>query len=493
VLLTLSTDHRPASDLGFLFHKHPDRVQAFELPFGTAHVFYPLCSDNQATITLMLDVDPVRLVRGSGEGEGGWLEQYVNDRPYSANSLLSVALVRVFRQAMAGISKERPDLAQMVFDWQIHLPVVPVRPGEAFLRSLFEPLGYSLRVERLMLDPTYPEWGESYFYNLDLSVTAKLSDVLTQLYVLIPVLDNDKHYFVSEDEVEKLLRFGEGWLEQHPERENIIGRALKRRHSLIDAARSRLDALLDEPVLADSEAIANIEQEKEAVERTARDPEQRSSLHEQRLERVLALLKQHKVKSVADLGCGEGRFLKKLLADSQFSRIVGLDVSVQALLIANKKLKLERQEHVTKRIELIHGALTYRDQRLMGFDAAVLIEVIEHLDEARLKALERVVFEFARPQLLIVTTPNREYNALFPDLEPTKLRHRDHRFEWTRAEFVAWANSAAERFGYSVQFEAVGLADPIHGAPSQLAVFERQAERPKPQPQPPEQVQQVQP
>jgi 3' terminal RNA ribose 2'-O-methyltransferase Hen1 len=128
-------------------------------------------------------------------------------------------------------------------------------------------------------------------------------------------------------------------------------------------------------------------------------------------------------------------------------------------------------ERQRKRVQLMQGSLLYRDGRLNGFDGAALVEVIEHLDAPRLTAMERVIFEFARPRHVVITTPNREYNALFPTLLPGKMRHSDHRFEWTRAEFAVWAEPVAERFGYQVRFAGVGPIDPVYGAPSQMAVF----------------------
>jgi 3' terminal RNA ribose 2'-O-methyltransferase Hen1 len=175
-----------------------------------------------------------------------------------------------------------------------------------------------------------------------------------------------------------------------------------------------------------------------------------------------------------DLGCGEGRLLRLLLDDRQFARIVGMDVSYRALEIAADRLKLERlPPKQRERIELLHGSLMYRDQRLAGFDAAAVVEVIEHLDPPRLAAFERVAFEFARPATIVITTPNAEYNVRWPTLPAGKFRHRDHRFEWSRAEFESWARSVAGRFSYAVRFAPVGPVDVDLGSPTQMAIFSR--------------------
>ncbi len=179
----------------------------------------------------------------------------------------------------------------------------------------------------------------------------------------------------------------------------------------------------------------------------------------------------HLCARVVDLGCGSGKLLKRLLAETQFTEILGLDVSIGDLEMAAKRLRLETIPE-RQRIKLIQGALTYRDKRIAGFDGASLVEVIEHVDPDRLVAVERVVFEMARPGVIVVTTPNIEYNAKFESMKPGQLRHPDHRFEWTRAEFAAWATRVSEAFGYMATNSPLGPEDARLGAASQMAVFE---------------------
>jgi 3' terminal RNA ribose 2'-O-methyltransferase Hen1 len=461
MLLTITNSRSPATDLGYLLHKNPARAQSFELSFGKAHVFYPEASETRCTAALLLDVDTVALVRNrkGPSGEGRTLEQYINDRPYVASSFLSVAIAQVFGSALAGKSKDRPELVEAVLPLEVKLSVVPCRGGEGFLRRLFEPLGYTVKASRQVLDQKFPEWGESPYFTVELLAQIRLRDLLTHLYVLVPVLDDDKHYWVGEDEVEKLLRHGSGWLAAHPEREIIAARYLKHQRSLARQALAQL--LADEA--ADSE---------EAHAREEAIVEERIRLNDQRLGAVMAALKSSGAKRVLDLGCGEGSLLQVLLKDSSFEEIVGLDVSHRVLERASEKLHLDRLPTMQRnRLKLIHGALTYRDKRLAGYDAAAVIEVIEHLDAARLAAFERVVFEFARPANVIVTTPNIEYNVKFERLPSGKFRHKDHRFEWSRTEFKVWAKGITERFGYNVRFVPVGIEDAVVGPPTQMAVF----------------------
>jgi 3' terminal RNA ribose 2'-O-methyltransferase Hen1 len=189
-------------------------------------------------------------------------------------------------------------------------------------------------------------------------------------------------------------------------------------------------------------------------------------LNDLRLEAVHAELRGAGAGRVVDLGCGEGALLRRLADDPAFLEIVGLDVSVRSLERARARLPEDR-------VRLLHGSLTYRDARLSGFDTAAAVEVIEHLDPPRLAAFERVVLEHARPRALVLTTPNAEYNALFPGLASGRFRHPDHRFEWTRSQLDDWSRRAAARFGYSVRLEPVGPADAGLGAPTQMAVFTR--------------------
>ena len=464
MLLTLSTTHQPATDLGYLLVKNPASAQCFDVGFGNAHVFYPEASDERCTAAMWLDIDPVGLVRGRGRGEGA-LDQYVNDRPYVASSFLSVALSKVLRSAMSGKSKERPELATSVIPLEASLSCVPCQAGEAFLRRLFEPLGYQVETERLTLALPGVEEGESHYFKLTLRGKLRLSELLTHLYVLIPVLDNQKHYWIADDELEKLLRHGGGWLEDHPERNAIVRRYLKYRTSLVKEAIARLTTT-EEP---DAEDAPGRDAGEEAVERTI-------SLNEQRIEAVVAALRQSGARRVLDLGCGEGKLLRELLKDRQFVEIVGMDAAYRSLEIAHDRLKLDRMpENQRDRLKLIHGSLTYRDKRLEGYDAAAVVEVIEHLDPPRLAAFERVLFSAARPRTVVVTTPNREYNVRWATLPAGKFRHRDHRFEWTRAEFRSWAESVCDRFGYAVTLATVGPVDDEVGAPTQMAVFARAA------------------
>jgi len=463
VLLTITSHHPPATDLGYLLAKNPAKAQTFDLPFGKAHVFYPEATNERCTAALLLDVDAVGLVRNRrGSSGAGTLDQYVNDRPYVASSFLSVAIARVLGSALAGRSKGRQELAEQAIPLEARIAVLPCVGGELFLRSLFEPLGYELSAQRHTLDEHFPEWGESINYTVTLRGTVRLQDLLSHLYVLIPVLDEEKHYWIGEDEIEKLLRHGEGWLASHPQKEPIVKRYLMRRHHLAREALARL-AESDQP---DPDAA------EERHTNAELEVEKPLSLWKQRIEGVLGQLKLSGAKRVLDLGCGEGKLLRPLLEERQFEEICGMDVAFRSLEIASERLRVERMPPLQRqRLKLMHGSLMYRDRRLEGYDAACVVEVIEHLDPPRLAAFERVLFEYARPKRVLITTPNSEYNVRFPTLPAGQFRHKDHRFEWTRDEFRAWAAKMQERFGYTVAFFPIGPDDPEVGPPTQMGVF----------------------
>ena len=457
MLLTISTTHRPASDLSFLLHKHPAKVQQVEISAGVSHIFYPEVSEERCTIALLLDIDTVGLVRGKGGPAGNEfvLQQYVNDRPYVASSFMSAAIIKAFSTAMNGKCKEKPELVDVPMPFDVELAVLPVSGGEELLRQLFGPLGYQLECERHLVDPAFPEWGESRYFSVRLAHPGVvLQELLSHLYVLIPVCDNDKHYWVGSQEVGKLLEKGKEWLQKHPMRELIAARYLKHRTSLVNEA---LEVLL---------------QGEEEEDKPTEVEEKKVRIHDQRLMAVRDEVLKSGAKTVVDLGCGEGKLLTLLLAERKVEKILGMDVSSRSLEIARDKLKLERMPPAQqKRIELIQGALTYRDRRLEGYDAAAMVEVIEHLDESRLAAMEQVIFRYARPGLVLVTTPNKEYNVLFENFEEGKMRHSDHRFEWTRSEFQEWGNRIGGSFGYAVEYRPVGEEDAKAGSISQMAIF----------------------
>lgn len=470
MLITITTTHHPATDLGYLLHKHPGRVQSFDVSVGQAHVFYPEATDERCTAALLLEVDPIGLVRGrqGPPGEGFALGQYVNDRPYTASSLLAMSLKSVYGSALAGRCTARPDLVNIQLPLEIHVPALPSRGGTDLVRRVFEPLGWTVETTAAPLDPAIPQWGESPYLDVRLTGELRLADALNHVYVLLPVLDGAKHYWVSSDEIDKLIRAGGDWLARHPEKELITRRYLAHHRELTQTALARLAEVDDtEPEALDSAVDG-------AVPLDPAAPDRPVPLVEQRRGAVLAAVRASGARRVGDFGCGEGSLVRELLADRDIGHVVAVDVSARALQIAARKLRLEQMtEQQRGRLELFQSSLTYRDARLSGLDAAVLMEVVEHVDPPRLGALERTVFAHAAPGTVVVTTPNSEHNVRFETLPVGAMRHRDHRFEWTRAEFRSWADRVAGDHGYGVRYLPVGVDDPEVGPPTQMAVFSK--------------------
>jgi len=466
LLLTLTAQTHNAPDLGYLLHKNPANVFTDTLSFGKLTVFYPEVTPERCTVAVLLEIDPIDLIRSNKRRIPG-LDQYVNDRPYVASSLMSVALNAAFSTALNGRSKDRPERVAEKMNLSATVAAVRCNAGGELITNVFAPLGYTVTLERQPLDPRFPQWGDSEIYTVTLAGQQTVQDLLSHLYVLLPVLDNAKHYYIGADEVEKLLRRGENWLNVHPEKKVITRRYLNYRQSIVRDALAQLTLPADDTLETQEETDTRAEAQEAAKEEPLR-------LNDLRMQaaRDAVLTLDPPARRVLDLGCGEGRLLKMLLTERTVTEIVGVDVASRVLEFAAAHIHLDQMsERQKQRIKLIQGSVVYRDDRFLDFDAALMIEVIEHLDPPRLNAMEQNIFGYARPRRLIVSTPNREYNAVWESLPAGNMRHRDHRFEWNRAEFQEWANHNAAKYSYAVTFQPIGPEHEQYGAPTQMAVF----------------------
>lgn len=473
MLLTITYTGKQTQNLGYLLHKNPYRAQSFDLSFGHAYVFYPEVSDEITTAALLLDINPIDLARGKLGTRDGGLFDYVNDRPYVSSSFMSTALSRVFNTAMSGKCDKNQELADTPINLTACIHMLPCRGTEELPKEIFEPLGYTVETRTSILDEKFPEWGDSAYIDLTISGTVTLSSLLNHLYVLIPVFDKQKHYYVNEDEIEKLMKHGEGWLASHPARNKIVNRYFTMRRSFAHRAIDRL--IESEPVDAEDldENAEEIEAETEAAVPNE-IKEKRISLNTRRLDAVKNAVIESGATSVIDLGCGECKLTSMLLEEKQIKRICAADVAVRALEKAKQNLRYDRMPPYKKdKLTLMQASLTYKDPRFSGYDAACIVEVIEHLDPLRIPAFERVVFEFAVPNTVVITTPNKEYNTHYEWLSEGNLRHNDHRFEWSRDEFAKWTDHICETFGYTVERSEIGDVDEEYGAPTQMGVFRK--------------------
>ena len=455
MLLTITMKGKNTENLGYLLHKNPCRPQLFDLSFGKAYVFYTEVSDTRTTAALLLELNPIDLARGKLGSKDGGLFDYVNDRPYVSSSFMSTAINRVFSTAMNGKCTKFPELAKMTFEFETTVYNLPVKSQKDFVKDVFTPLGYEIKMRESVLDEKFTEWGESCYIDLTLCGKVKLSDMLNHLYVLIPVFDRQKHYYMNEDEMDKLLRHGEGWLAVHPLKNTIINRYFYAKRSYANKMIARL-----------------MENETEETAVNEETNEKKIPLNIQRMETVKNAVLASGAESVLDIGCGECKLTSMLLRESQIKKITAADVSVSVLEKAKQKLNYDKMPpYLKNKLTLIQASLMYKDERFRGFDTACVIEVIEHMDEGRIQLFEKVLFGCARPKTVIVTTPNKEYNDNYPTLENGTLRHKDHRFEWTREEFRNWCGHICKEFGYTVKYQNIGETDEKCGSPTQMGVF----------------------
>ena len=459
MLLTITYEGSRTQDLGYLLHKNPDRAQQFELSYGKAYVFYTELGDERTTAALLLDINPIDLARGKLGSSDGGLFDYVNDRPYASTSFMSTAISKVYGTAMSGKCNKRQELADTPIKLTARVYSVKDGGNDELAKELFEPLGYSVEIARAEPDITHGDFGKVQYADITLHGTVKLSELLNHLYVLLPVFDKQKHYYISADEVQKLLDHGEGWLSGPPNRDKIVMRyfAAKRGY-----ARQALDILLESESIAEPETDETEDEEKSAF----------VPLNTQRLSAVKDAVISCGAESVIDMGCGECRLTTMLLTERQIKRITACDISVRTLEKAAQRMHLDRMNpNLKNKLTLMQASLTYRDARFNGFDCACVVEVIEHIEPMRIPAFERVIFEFASPRTVVLTTPNKEYNAKYAHLTDSELRHGDHRFEWTRAEFKTWTEHICEAFGYDCSISGIGEADTEFGCPTQMGVF----------------------
>ena len=373
---------------------------------------------------------------------------------------------------MSGKCDKNQELADTPINLTACVHMLPCRGTEELPKEIFEPLGYTVETKTSILDEKFPEWGDSSYIDLTISGTVTLANLLNHLYVLIPVFDKQKHYYVSADEIEKLMKHGEGWLANHPARNKIVNRYFSMRRSFAHKAIDRL--IESEPVDAEDLDAENDEETENEPAVPNEIKEKRISLNTRRLEAVRSAVVESGATSVIDLGCGECKLTSMLLEEKQIKRVGAADVAVRALEKAKQNLRYDRMPPYKKeKLTLMQASLTYKDPRFSGYDAACLVEVLEHLDPMRIPAFERVVFEFAVPHTVIVTTPNKEYNTNYEWLSEGNLRHNDHRFEWSRDEFAKWTEHICQTFGYTVERSEIGDVDEEFGAPTQMGVFRK--------------------
>lgn len=362
MLLTITCKDPDARDLSWLMHKRPERFQFFNLPYGKAHVFFPEYSDEKTIACLLLEVESAGLNEICKAREGEF--QYVNPRQFLSGSLLASAIAKVFASAIKGICEERSELAQKPFNFEIEIANFSCRLKPEYVERLFAPLGYEIKF--VPLTNQYAE-RTMQFGNLRLSAKATLRNILSQLFILLPVFDRQIHFWIGEDQLEKFVRHAKGWLENHPEKRFIINEYFWQAAELKYCVIEQFDALA-------------------VVEEPA------PYLKALRQIKIAEILAQHNAKSVLDLGCGNGSLLQHLAAQKTFARLCGMDISARNIEDARKRLCAPGRRFCADG-DIFVSSLTYRDKRFAGHDALVLSEVIEHFERERMDIVMKNILE----------------------------------------------------------------------------------------------------
>ena len=444
MLLTLACSGKDAPDLSWLLHKRPNRLQAFDLPYGKAFVFFPEYTETRSVVSLLLEINQEALNDLCKNKEGEF--QFVNPRQFLSSSLLSGAIGKVFSSAIKGICADKPELVNKEYDLELELTNFSCRLKPEYVARIFKPLGYAIAFDNISSD--FPR-EKLIVGNLRLKGKTNLKDLLSQLYILIPVFDRYLHFWIDEPQLQRFIRLTAGWLESHPEKRFILTEYFWPAADFKSRVLERFNAI---PGLSSNEKA--------------------QPLKIQRHEAIEATLAIHGAKTIIDLGCGEGSLIFYLLEQKKYAKIAGTDISAKNIESAKKRIA-GRPSRACREDDLFVSSLTYPDKRLRGYDAAVLSEVIEHFEINRMNTVMKNILGAAKPQIFIMTTPNRAYNNQFSGLADGAMRHPDHRYEFTEEEFTNFCRKNASAFGYEVELEPIGEISPEFGAPTLMGVFKK--------------------
>lgn len=455
--LAIKATGEGAKMLSFLLSKNPQNLYDRMEKGYRVRLTYTVFSDSEVEALIFVTPDPVELVKNSPDTYE--ITQYINDREFVVSSIFCSNTRSALGTALNGRPKEEYlDWAKHAFQLTIGFGPVATDLPDAAIKNLFEPLGYQTEIERGRADYNFQfkERSSARFINLQSKVT--LQNALQHLFVLIPVLDDYRHYFIDEREIEKLERYGEGWLADHPLKELIIKRTLRFRE-LIDqmVLNSHQTELINEAVTPEPNISS------QPVVRL-------NKLRYQRLVKIIEDLAARE--SIVDFGAGEGKLSVRLGFIPGVKEILAVEPTEKEQLRALKRFSEASRKDDFIAPTPVWGSLFYYDEQLCGKDVMILSEVIEHIDESRLPRVMDTILGSYKPQVLLITTPNAEYNPVYQMEEG--IRHKDHRFEWSRAEFAEWTYCLARNYAYEVQIDGIGEEAEGYGHPSQLAILTRQ-------------------
>jgi 3' terminal RNA ribose 2'-O-methyltransferase Hen1 len=469
MLLTITCRGENATDIGYVLRKRPGRLLRFDRNKNTIGVlmYWPRVEDDLCQFAMQLDIDPLDMSpRRPGAIAASNLFDYVNDRPYATSRLMGSAIAWFLREALY----DRPlpegapdDVRERVFDLEARIFAFEER---GLAKDAFEALGYETDVTPHVLDDEHPSWGLSPYADVRVRKNETVTELLQHLHVMLSALPKpSKNESATKEVAERLLRVSGTWLADHPMRNKLVWRYLSYDRALASDVMDKLACTTSEDTASDG-----------ATSDDATDAEPKAKhvpLHTQVLDTVSAIIRESGCTSVLDAGCGDGKLVRLLLGIEQVERIGAADVSATSLRRLQSKLTERRRTAMPDNLDVFQASVTMSDDRLRGYDAICAIEVVEHIDPRRIRDLERVVFEESGASLIVVTTPNREYNRVY-GIPSDLLRHPDHRFEWTRDEFARWVTHVCETYGYTSDMRGVGEVDEAAGQPTLVATFRKE-------------------
>ncbi|WP_338707925.1 3' terminal RNA ribose 2'-O-methyltransferase Hen1 [Paenibacillus amylolyticus] len=496
---------------------------------------YTAATENETEVLIHAEPDPVDLVRGTPDGYD--ITQYINDREFVTSSLFCSYIRGALGTALNGKPKE--DYVQWVGNaFELELTFGPVASDlpDRVVEELFSPLGYAVSVERGELSYSFDLKNKSTVRHIILRGRNTVQHALRQLFLLIPVLDNYKHYFISEDEIDKIKRYGEGWLDAHPLKELIVKRTLRfaelirqyeRQEGALSASLGQERGIghISEAIIQEKKAGHREEGEKEYLGSESDSDEMQLNadsrgpgectdadvdteiedgnakiadvdtgtaggdggqseqseppvrLNELRYRAITDVVATLPVKRlIVDMGAGEGKLSARLAYIPGVEAILAVEPSGQSRLRAMERFaKLEGRSGVVAMPEPIIGSLFYFDEQMQNQDVMILCEVVEHIEEYRLNGIMDTIMNDYQPEVLLVTTPNKEYNEVYA-MEQESFRHHDHRFEWTRAELASRCEEWTQDGNYGYEIKGIGEHVEGYGQPTQLVIFERRKE-----------------
>ncbi|WP_042142009.1 methyltransferase domain-containing protein [Paucisalibacillus sp. EB02] len=444
--LTIHATGSNVEVISYLLAKNPNNLYERSNNGHLVRMFYNKFTSEEVEVTFFVTPDPINLSRNSSENYD--ITSYINDREFVVSSIFCSFLRSALGTALNGKPKEEyASWVNHAFNFQFSFGPLTSDLSDKQIIDLFAPLGYEVEITYGKVDYQVNIKSKSTARFVTLKGLTTLQNGIRQIFMLIPVLDNYKHYYIDEKEIEKIERYGEGWMDTHPQREFILRRAL------------RFKELLDSV-----EMDAKSKSEGKAAEKRVR-------LNDLRYEKIIDYIKNlTNRESIVDFGSGEGKLSVRLGFVKGVKEILAVEPSEVAALKALKRFEELRGKENFLQPTPVMGSLFYFDERLKSKDVIVLCEVIEHIDEYRLPKIMGTILREYKPKTLIITTPNQEYNQVY-DMGK-EYRHSDHRFEWTRVEFQEWCNSHNPG-SYELTFEGIGEEHPTFGYPTQMGMFTR--------------------